>query len=237
MNQYSTPKLSIKQWAEEDRPREKMQRLGRKQISNAELIAILLGSGSRAESALSLSKRILRHFKNDLNALSRASLQELCQFKGRGMAKAISLTAALELGSRHQLSDPEKKPTITSSRDAFQVFQPKIGNLPHEEFWVILLNRANKVIDAIQISSGGVTGTVVDNRLVLQKAILSLASGIILGHNHPSGQLRPSQADLDLTKKLKKAGQLMDVQVLDHLIVTEHGYYSFADEGNMGSEN
>ena len=232
MKSYQVPHLSIKKWAEADRPREKLLKLGRKNLSDAELIAILLGSGSRQESALALAQRVLSHYKNDLNNLGKSSIHALCQFKGIGEAKAITLCAALELASRRQLSK-QIIATITCSKDAYSSLLPHLAHLAHEEFWIILLNRANKIIGKEQISIGGVSGTVVDAKLVFQKAIQYLASSIILAHNHPSGNLRPSQADLGLTKKLKLAGQHLDIQVLDHLIITDNAYTSFADEQLM----
>ncbi len=233
MATYSNQNLTIKSWAEEDRPREKLLTKGKQSLSDAELLAILLGSGSRDETAVGLAQRILQSVGNDLNELGRRSVAELTKFKGIGEAKSITVVAALELGRRRQLTDVKERPQIRSSRDAWQLIAPILMDLSHEEFWILLLNRAGRVIGREQISLGGVAGTVVDAKIVFRKAIESMASSLILVHNHPSGNLQPSQQDVNLTQKLKKAGETLDIAVLDHLIITERGYFSFADENKM----
>jgi len=225
----NTP-FSIKYWAEDDKPREKLMLKGKSVLSDAELIAILIGSGSRNESAVELSKKILASVEN-LNALGKMSLQQLTTFKGIGEAKAISIIAAMELGRRRRSEETVELTKITSSKIAFEIMQPIIGELPHEEFWILYLNNSNKVIYKSQLSKGGITGTVVDIRLVFKVALEQNATGIILSHNHPSGVLIASDADKQITRKLKMAGDNLDIKVLDHIIVTEKGYYSFADAG------
>ncbi len=222
---------AITAWAEEDRPREKMLLKGRQSLTDAELLAILLGSGSIGESAVALAQRILQTVDLNLHELGKRSLTDLQRFKGIGEAKAITIAAALELGRRRQLSDLREKPRITASRDAFQVIAPLLNDLHHEEFWLLMLNKANEVIARERLSSGGMAGTVVDVKMVYKTALDARAAGIIAVHNHPSGNLQPSQADLDLTKRLRKAGEVLDLTLLDHLIVSERGFYSFADEG------
>ncbi len=231
MTDYTNTNLSIKAWAEEDRPREKLLLKGKNALSDAELLAILLGSGSREESAVSLAQRILNSVENDLNALGKRSLSDLMQFKGIGEAKAITIAAALELGRRRQLTSVKDRPQIRSSRDGYKLLAPLLMDLPHEEFWVLLLNRANRVIGREQISIGGTSGTVVDAKVIFRKALEGQASALILVHNHPSGNLRPSQADIDITKKLRIGGKSLDISILDHLIISDRGYFSFADEG------
>ena len=226
-------KLTIKTWAEEDRPREKLLLKGKRALSDAELIAILIGSGNATETAVDLSKRILAGAGNNLNQLGKMTVIDLCKYKGIGEAKAISIVAGLELGARRQVSEVVKLDQITSSRDGYEILRPVIADLPKEEFWVLFLNRANKVIMKDQISSGGVNGTVADLKIIFKKALELLASGIILAHNHPSGNLRPSHEDDQMTKKLVEAGRLLEIPVIDHLIVTENGYYSYADEGRL----
>ncbi|HMO39481.1 MAG TPA: DNA repair protein RadC [Saprospiraceae bacterium] len=233
MATYSQPNLTIKSWAEEDRPREKLLVKGKQSLSDAELLAILLGSGSRDETAVGLAQRILQSVDQDLNELGRRSIADLTKFKGMGAAKSITIVAAMELGRRRQLTDVRERPQIGGSRDAWQLIAPLLMDLPHEEFWILLLNRANRVIGREQISLGGVAGTVVDAKIVFRKAIEGMASSLILVHNHPSGNLQPSQQDIDLTRKLKKAGATLDIAVLDHLIIADSGYLSFADEGLM----
>jgi DNA repair protein RadC len=223
--------FSIKNWAEDDKPREKLMLKGKAILSDAELIAILIGSGSRNESAVSLSKRILSSVNNNLNALGKLSLKQLMEFKGIGEAKAVSIAAALELGRRRRAEETVDLQKITSSKAVFEIMQPIIGELLHEEFWVLYLNNANKVIYKSQLSKGGITGTVVDVRLIFKLALEHNATAIILSHNHPSGKLLASDADRDITKKLKFAGEQLDVKVLDHIIITETGYLSFQDEG------
>ena len=225
--------LSIKQWDEDDQPREKLLLKGKGALSNAELVAILIGSGNREESAVELSKRILASIDNSLNELGKLTVDELIKFKGIGEAKAISILTALELGRRRKLEEALKKPKITSSRSVFDVMQPIIGELPHEEFWIIFLNNANKIQLKMQLSKGGITGTLVDARLVFKRAIELSSTGIILCHNHPSGTLKPSTSDIHLTKKIKKGGEVLDIKVLDHVIITEKDYFSFADENMM----
>jgi len=220
----------ITDWSEDDKPREKLMLKGKEVLSDAELIAILIGSGSRNESAVSLSKRILSSAGN-LNALGKLSISSLMQFKGVGEAKAISIVAALELGRRQRSEDALIFKKISSSKAVFEIMQPIIGELPHEEFWVLFLNNSNSVISKSQLSKGGITGTVVDVRLVFKLAMENGATGLILCHNHPSGNLNPSGADKQITKKIKLAGESLDVKVLDHLIITESKYYSFVDEG------
>ncbi len=222
--------FSIKNWNEDDRPREKLLLKGRISLSDAELIAILIGSGSRNESAVSLSQRILASANNNLNELGRLSISELMQFKGIGEAKAISIAAAMELGRRRRAEEALERKKITSSDSVFEYLQPIMGELPHEEFWILYLNNSNKIIKSAQLSKGGITGTVVDVRLAFKEALQLGAVGIILAHNHPSGTLKPSQADIQLTKKLKLAGESLDIKVSDHLIITEKAYFSFADE-------
>ncbi len=221
--------FSIKQWNEDDRPREKMLSKGRASLSDAELIAILIGSGSREESAVTLAKKMLASTKNNLNAFSKLSVDNLTSFKGIGKAKAVSIITALELAKRCRLEEALKVDKVTSSKLIYEIMQPILGDLQHEEFWVIYLNNANKIIFKKQLSKGGITGTMVDTRLVFNKAIELLATGIILCHNHPSGTLKPSNADKNLTSKMKYAGETLDIKVLDHLIITEKGYFSFAD--------
>ncbi len=233
MATYSQPNLTIKSWAEEDRPREKLLVKGKQSLSDAELLAILLGSGSRDETAVGLAQRILQSVDQDLNELGRRSIADLTKFKGMGAAKSITIVAAMELGRRRQLTDVRERPQIGGSRDAWQLIAPLLMDLPHEEFWILLLNRANRVIGREQISLGGVAGTVVDAKIVFRKAIEGMASSLILVHNHPSGNLQPSRQDIDLTRKLKKAGATLDIAVLDHLIIADSGYLSFADEGLM----
>lgn len=225
--------FSIKNWNEDDRPREKLLLKGRVALSDAELIAILIGSGSRNESAVSLSQRILASANNNLNELGRLSIPELMEFKGIGEAKAISIAAAMELGRRRRAEEALERRKITSSGSVFEFMQPIIGELPHEEFWILYLNNSNKIIKSVQLSKGGITGTVVDVRLAFKEALQLGAVGIILVHNHPSGTLKPSQADIQLTKKLKTAGESLDIKVLDHLIITEKAYFSFADENML----
>ncbi|GAA3939405.1 RadC family protein [Hymenobacter algoricola] len=229
---YQTPaSFSIKSWAEEDRPREKLMQKGRTALSDAELLAILLGSGTARLSAVDVAKLILAAVGNDLNELARLSLKDLMRHKGIGEAKAIAIVAALELGRRRKETAAAARVTITCSRDIYELVRPHLQDLPHEEFWVILLNRANVVMRKASISSGGVAGTVADPKLIFKEALEQLASSVILVHNHPSGNRSPSAADIALTRKLKDGGQFLDLPILDHLIYTDLGYYSFADEG------
>jgi DNA repair protein RadC len=224
-------KLSIKNWAVEDRPREKMLTKGIRTLSDAELIAILIGSGNLKETAVELSRRILAQANNNLHELARMSVDDLRKFKGVGEAKAINIMAALELGRRRKESEPEAKVQVTSSADVARIFQPLLGDLPHEEFWVLLLNRSNRVIDKQMVSQGGIAGTVTDVRIILKVAVEKLASSIILCHNHPSGNLQASEADRTITKKIKEAGKWMDIPVVDHVIIGNEKYFSFADKG------
>ncbi len=221
----------INQWAEDDRPREKFLLKGKSTLSDSELLAILIGSGSRNESAVQLCQRILASTNNNLNHLGKLSAQQLMQFKGIGEAKAITIVAALELGRRRRDEEVQELTKITSSKAVFEVMQPIIGELSHEEFWVLYLNNSNKVIYKSQISKGGITGTLVDTRLVFKTALEHHATSVILTHNHPSGKLQASDADKQITKKLQEAGKHLDILVLDHIIVTEINYFSFADEG------
>ncbi|WP_159800516.1 DNA repair protein RadC [Flavobacterium sp. MK4S-17] len=223
--------FSIKYWAEDDKPREKLMLKGRAALSDAELIAILIGSGSRNESAVELSKRILASVDNNLNALGKLSLPQLMNFKGIGEAKAITIAAAMELGRRRREEEGIDLKQITSSRAVFEIMQPIIGELPHEEFWIIFLNNSNKVIYKTQLSKGGITGTIIDVRIVYKTALEHNATGIILVHNHPSGALQASEQDKHVTRQLKMAGHSLSINVLDHVIITEKAYLSFADEG------
>jgi DNA repair protein RadC len=231
MNEPALNPLKIKSWSPEDRPREKLLIKGTPVLSNAELVAILLGTGTATISAVELAKRVLQTVDNNLHELARLSVKDLMKVKGIGEAKAITIIAALELGRRRRDGDSEEKPRITGSRDVFDILRAHLLDIHHEEFWVLLLNRANRVIKKHQISQGGIAGTVADPKIIFKVALAELASGIVLAHNHPSGNLTASQADIDLTKKLKEAGKLLEIQVLDHLIIGGQNYFSFADEG------
>lgn len=229
MEAYSQT-LTIKSWAEADRPREKLLRNGRKSLTNAELLAIVIGSGTTRDTAVELGRKLLAQSNNDLAELSRQSISQLCKIRGIGPAKAVSIAAALELGSRRADGRPRSVKKITSSIDAFLTVKPHLMDLDHEEFWITLVSRSNRVLKTMRISSGGVSATVVDAKMIFKPAIEILASGVILAHNHPSGNLRPSQSDKDLTKKLIEAGNQLDINVLDHIIVAGTNYLSFRDE-------
>ena len=225
--------MIIKDWNEEDRPREKLFLKGRMALSEAELLAILIGSGNRKDSALGISRKVLSETGHNLAVLSRISLKNLMLIRGIGMAKAAVIIAALELGRRRREENTIKKMKLSSSGSVFELMQPLIGELDHEEFWILLLNNANKMEFKWRLSVGGITATLVDVRLIYKKALEHGATSIILCHNHPSGNLQPSQSDIMLTKKVIQGGGILDIKVLDHIIVTECAYYSFADEGNL----
>lgn len=231
MEKYSN--LTIKDWAVEDRPREKLVKKGVNSLSDAEIIALLIGSGTKNESAVELSKKVLKSANNNLNELGKLNISDLTKMKGIGEAKAITIIAALELGRRRKTSEIIIKKKITQSKDIFELFQPIIGDLPHEEFWILLLNRSNRIIEKIKISQGGISGTVIDVKIILKHAVEKLASSIILCHNHPSGNKKPSSADDTITGKLKSGAELLDIQVLDHIIVADIEYFSYADEGKF----
>lgn len=224
-------KLSIKEWSIDDRPREKLLSKGISSLSDAELIAVIIGSGTRDESAVEVSKKILNAVNYNLNELGKRSVVELQKFKGIGEAKAISITAALELGRRRKAAEVTERLKISSSQDVYELFHSILADLPHEEFWVLFLNRSNKILDKQKISQGGISGTVTDIRIILKLAIEKSASSIILCHNHPSGNNNPSEPDISITKRIKESGSLMEISLLDHIIVTDGAYYSFADEG------
>ncbi|AXT19197.1 DNA repair protein RadC [Flavobacteriaceae bacterium AU392] len=224
------PSFSIKNWSQDDQPREKLLYKGKTALSDAELVAILISSGNRNESAVALCKRILASVDNNLSELGKLSIKQLMEFKGIGEAKAIAIAAAMELGRRRRGGEALKKKKIASSASVFELMQPIIGELPHEEFWIIYLNNSNKVIQKNQLSKGGITGTLVDVRLALKNALELNATGIILIHNHPSGTLKPSKADKQLTVKMRTAAESLDIKILDHIIITEKAYFSFADE-------
>ena len=223
-------KFTIKDWSLSDRPREKMAIKGKDVLTDAELIAILIGSGNRRETAVDLSKKILASCEYSLHNLAQLSIRQLTNFNGIGQAKAISIITGLELGRRFQSEKLVDSDKIRSSRDVFELMRPLLGDLPHEEFWVLYLNNSNKVLYKWKLSKGGLTGTIVDIRLLLKKAIEFLATAVILCHNHPSGNILPSQADKNMTHKLKLATKTLDIKVIDHLIITEKAYFSFADE-------
>ena len=221
--------FSIKHWSDDDKPREKLMHKGRSVLSDAELIAILIGSGSRDESAVELSKRILASANNNLNELGKLSIKQLMQFKGIGEAKAVTIAAALEMGRRRRGENARKITKISSSKSVFEILQPLMGELEHEEFWILYLNSSNRILHKAQLSKGGITGTLVDVRLVMKQALELGAIALILAHNHPSGALKPSKADKEITQKLKLASEALDIKVLDHLIITQKNYFSFAD--------
>lgn len=226
----SKVKLTITEWAEEDRPREKLLLKGISALSDAELLAILIGSGNKNETAVELSQRILFFVKNNLNSLGKLSINDLIQnFNGIGEAKAITIIAALELGKRRKLSDSEKQQRILLSKDVYNIFQPILGDLRHEESWVLLMNSSNKILKKILASKGGITGTVIDIRLIIKEAIENLATNIVLVHNHPSGSTKPSEEDNIVTKKLKDACNLLDIYLMDHVIICDEDYYSYRD--------
>lgn len=223
----------IRAWPENDRPREKLLEKGRLMLTEAELIALLIGSGTKDETAVELSKRILGAVGNDLNFLGRLTINELTKFKGIGEAKAISIVAALELGRRRKEAEKATTQKIITSEDAFYVMKPVLQDLPYEEFWLLMLNRANKLIRKQLISRGGISGTVVDPKIIFRTAMEYYSTSIIVCHNHPSGNLQPSEADIRITKNIREAGRIMEIGLVDHLIITDTGYYSFADEGMM----
>lgn len=226
-------KLNINQWDEQDRPREKMLNKGIQVLTDAELLAILIGSGNREETAVGLMRRVLTACGNNLNELGKYSVNELCAFKGIGPAKAISIMAACELGKRRKLAEMVERDQITCSTDVYNVLHPLMGDLPTEECWVILLNQSSKVIDKIKISAGGISETAVDVRCILREAILKRAVSIILCHNHPSGNTKPSAEDDRLTNRVKQAGAFMNINLADHVIVCDGCYYSYVDEGRI----
>jgi DNA repair protein RadC len=223
--------MKIKDWAPEDRPREKLLEKGINSLSDAELIAILLGSGTKNETAVEVAKRLLKNSNNNLNELGKLTVNDLIKQKGLGPARAITIIAALELGRRRKITESNDKTAIKSSRDVYEIFQPILGDLSHEEFWVVFLNRANKVIEKKKISQGGITGTVTDIRIIMKDAVNILATGIILCHNHPSGNNKPSESDIGLTNKVKEAAKYFDISLLDHIIIADKNYLSFADDG------
>lgn len=224
-------KLTIRQLAEDDRPREKMMQKGAKALSDAELIAILIGSGNKDESAVTLSQRMLSSCGGDLSQLSKWEIEEYARFKGMGPAKSLTVMAALELGRRRKLQERMERPLITSSVDIYELFHPLMCDLPTEEFWVLLLNRSNRVIGKERISSGGIDQTTADVRTILREALLSRATQIAVVHNHPSGNARPSQEDRRITERIKEAGRFMNIHLTDHVIVCDGAYFSFNDEG------
>lgn len=226
-------KLNINQWAAEDRPREKMMQKGAEALSDAELLAILIGSGNTEETAVALMQRVLAACGNDLNRLGKWEVRDFSRFKGLGPAKSITIMAALELGKRRKLQERPERASIRSSQDIYELFHPLLCDLPTEEFWVLLLNQAAKVIDKVRISRGGIDQTTADVRTILREALLQRAVQIALVHNHPSGNPSPSRADRNLTDLVKKAAQTMNIQLIDHLIVTDGTYYSFCDEGEL----
>ena len=228
---YNNTSLPITAWAEEDRPREKLLLKGKTALSNAELIAILIGSGNRNQTAVELSKDILHSFENQLHTLGKSSVQDLMAFKGIGEAKAISIVAALELGRRRKNEDLQQRTQICSSQQAYHYIAPVLEDLKHEEFWVVCLNKQNKVLQRYQISKGGIDSTIVDAKIIFNTAIKALANSIMLFHNHPSGNLKPSKVDINVTRKIINAGKLLDINILDHIIVGDNDYFSFADEG------
>jgi DNA repair protein RadC len=228
-----TNHITIRNWAEDDRPREKFMLKGRHSLSDAELLAILIGSGTKQESALDLAKNILRLARENLAELSRLTIPDLLKVKGIGYVRATALLAALELGRRRNESEVIVKEKIKNSQDAFEILRSVIGDKPYEEFWIILMNRANKIIRKCCISEGGVSGTVVDPKKIFKIAIDNHASSIVLGHNHPSGTITPSEADIQITKKIRDAGIMLDIDVIDHLIIGDDRFYSFADNGDM----
>jgi len=223
--------LKITEWAVEDRPRERLWNKGPSSLSDAELIAILIGSGTKNASAVDLARELLALAGNNLASLGKLTADEIKKLKGIGNARAVTIVAALELGRRRKLAEVSENTQIRSSSDVFNIFQPLMEDLPHEEFWILFLNRANKIINRMKISQGGVSGTVTDVRIILKKAIETLASGLVICHNHPSGNNSPSDSDIKITQKIKEAGALMDIQLLDHIIVCGNEYYSFADNG------
>ncbi len=224
---------SIKEWSKDDRPREKLLLKGVSTLSNAELIAIIISSGSRKESAVQLSQKILSEYQNKFSELGKLSIKQLIKFNGIGEAKAISVIAALEIGKRRGAELPDQQIKITASSQIYQILSPYFQDLQHEEFYITLLNRANIIISSHCISKGGIHGTIADPKIIFKKALLENTSGIILSHNHPSGNKTPSKSDLTLTKKIVEAGKLLDINVLDHLIITANSYYSFADNNQM----
>ena len=229
MNKYNSRALTT--WAVEDRPREKVMANGIQYLSNAELLAILLGSGTRHMTAVELARQILIDAGNDLQELGRQGIGELVRIKGVGPAKATSILAAMELGRRRAGVQHSDKVAVKSSETVYKIFHPLMGDLEHEEFWLLMLNRANRVLGKYKVSQGGLSGTVIDTRIILKKALDNLASSIIVCHNHPSGNKQPSDADVKITRKLKKAAEMLEIKLLDHVIIADKSYFSFADEG------
>ncbi|WP_321334477.1 DNA repair protein RadC [uncultured Bacteroides sp.] len=227
------PKLNINQWAEEDRPREKMMSKGADALSDAELLAILIGSGNTEESAVELMRRILASCSNNLNEMAKWSVRDYSNFKGFGPAKSITIMAALELGKRRKLQESRERSQISCSTDVYDLFHPLMCDLPQEEFWILLLNQANKVINRVRISSGGIDGTYADTRTILREALIQRATGLILIHNHPSGNPQPSGEDKRLTNHIHQAAQTMNIRLSDHVIICDGKFYSFADEGEI----
>ncbi len=226
-------KLSINQWALEDRPREKMMDKGAAALSDAELLAILIGSGNTDESAVELMRRLLLSCDNNLNSLAKWEIEDYSRYKGMGPAKSITIMAALELGKRRKLQSTKDRAQITCSKDIYDIFQPIMCDMAQEEFWVLLLNQASRVIDKVRISTGGIDGTYTDVRTILREALLQRATQMAIVHNHPSGNNRPSQADRTITEHIRKAADTMNIHLIDHVIVCESLYYSFADEGAL----
>ncbi|HOY29484.1 MAG TPA: DNA repair protein RadC [Flavobacteriales bacterium] len=233
MKPVQSSKLSIPEWSKDDRPRERLLARGAKALSDAELVAILIRSGTPTDSALDLARIILNKAENDLHKLAGLGVNELMRIHGVGEAKAMSIVAALELGQRRRDLTVSQRPLISDSRAAFELLQPVLGDLPYEEFWLLLLDRGNRLMNRCKVSQGGMHGTVADPKLIFREALDQRASSVILCHNHPSGQLRPSAEDIQLTRKLVEGGRFLDIAVQDHLIVTSSGYYSFADNGQL----
>ncbi len=229
MSEYNSN--ALKTWAVEERPREKVMANGVQYLSDTELLAILLGSGTKNMTAVELARFILKRAGNNLHELGRQTLSDLLKVKGVGPAKAISVLAAMELGRRRAGMHHTEKIPVKSSETVYNLFHPLLGDLDHEEFWLLMLNRANRILGRFKVSQGGLSGTVIDTRIILKKALDNLASSIIVCHNHPSGNNKPSDADVKITEKLKKAAEMLEIKLLDHVIIADKSYFSFADEG------